>query len=155
MRSPSGTAPESAALTQHRTATSSPGRRLLLRTLLVVVATASMVGLAGCASVGDAEPESTTFAFSGSTLDVRSHEIATDLVAADRNDVQVTRWFSTKRATGVELSWSLRDGVLDLEAGCSGFANCDAKFRVEVPRGVRVLRDGKPTKLTGTAEAGR
>lgn len=140
---------------QHRAATSSAGGRAFGGKLLVVVAAASMAGLAGCASVGDAQPESTTFPSSGSTLDVRSHETGTDLVPADRSDVQVTRWFSSKHATGVELSWSLRDGVLDLQAGCSGFANCDAKFRVEVPRDVRVLRDGEPTKLTGTAQGSR
>lgn len=96
-----------------------------------------------------AKPESATFSLTGSTLDVRSHDTATDLVASDRRDVQVTRWFSSKAATGIRLGWSLRDGVLDLQAGCSGFANCDARFRVEVPQGVRVLRDGQPTKLRG------
>jgi hypothetical protein len=136
---------------------SSPGRHAARLKLLVVLmaATAAVAGLAGCASVGDAKPESTTFKFTSSTLDVRSHETGTDLVTADRSDVQLTRWFFSEHATGVKLSWSLRGNVLDLQASCSGFANCDAKFRVEVPRGVRVLRDGEPTKLTRTVETGR
>jgi len=120
----------------------------------VAIAMVAVVTLGGCASIAGVEPEVTTFAFEGMTLDVRSHGTATDLVAADRGDVKVTRWFDAKGATGVELGWGLEGEVLDLQADCTGFANCDARFRVEVPHGVLVLRDGKPTDLRGAAGTG-
>ncbi|MGW5354298.1 hypothetical protein ACWERV_27740 [Streptomyces sp. NPDC004031] len=97
----------------------------------------------------NATPHSTAFAFSGDTLDVRAHGVPTDLVAADREDVEVTRWFDAKAGSKKTLVWKLHGGVLDLDARCKGLALCDARFRVEVPRDVTVLRDGRPTKLKG------
>lgn len=114
-----------------------------------------LFAVGGCASVADATPETTTFEFVGSTLDVHSHGAATDLVAADRSDVEVTRWFDGKGATGVQLSWTLEGDTLDLRAECSGFANCDARLQVTVPRQVTVLRDGEPTDLHGTGGGAR
>ncbi|UNO43939.1 hypothetical protein KGS77_15110 [Streptomyces sp. MST-110588] len=107
------------------------------------------VAATGCSvDAKNADPAVKTFAFSGRTLDVKTHEIPADLVAADRKDVKVTRWFEAKSGSE-HLRWELKDGTLDLEAGCSGIAICDARFKVEVPRGVTVLRDGEPTKLRG------
>jgi hypothetical protein len=104
--------------------------------------------LAGCASYLEAPPEFRTFAFTGTTLDVESHGVPTDLIATDRTDVKVTRWFSAR--SGVkDARWTLRDGSLDLVAQCGGFANCDARFEVEVPKGITVLRSGRPTDLRG------
>lgn len=97
----------------------------------------------------NATPKSTAFAFSGDTLDVRAHGVPTDLVAADRKDVEVTRWFDAKAGSRKTLVWKLHGGTLDLDARCKGLALCDARFRVEVPRGTTVLRDGRPTKLRG------
>ncbi|MFI2237561.1 hypothetical protein [Streptomyces chrestomyceticus] len=107
------------------------------------------LGLTGCSvDASTAAPESKVFPFHGKTLDVRTHEVATDLVAVDREDVKVTRWFDS--AAGSEhLSWELKGGVLDIDAGCSGFAICDAKFKVEVPKGVAVLRDGRKSGIRG------
>ncbi|MEV7182752.1 hypothetical protein [Kitasatospora sp. NPDC093102] len=117
---------------------------------LIALAVAALVPLAGCADATDAQPEDKTFEFAGKSLDVRSHGAPADLVAADRTDVKVTRWFDTSGKVGsVKESWELKDGVLELRAGCSGFANCDTKYRVEVPRGVAVLRDGRETDLKG------
>ncbi|MEU3570392.1 hypothetical protein AB0E96_18505 [Kitasatospora sp. NPDC036755] len=111
---------------------------------------AVLVPLVGCANAVDAAPEDKTFAFAGEKLDVKSHGAPADLVAADRPDVKVTRWFDTSgKVGGVKESWTLADGVLELRAGCSGLANCDTKYRVEVPRGVAVLRDGRETELKG------
>ncbi|MGW6914612.1 hypothetical protein ACWGB8_12435 [Kitasatospora sp. NPDC054939] len=107
------------------------------------------VAVSGCASVSKATPEEKTFSYAGPTLDVRAHEVATDLVAADRQDIKVTRWFDAKNIGKKEVSWTLDGNTLDLRAGCTGFANCDARFRVEVPRGLTVLRDGRPTDLKG------
>ncbi|OLT34266.1 hypothetical protein BJF79_33575 [Actinomadura sp. CNU-125] len=118
--------------------------------LAAVVLAAGLSG--GCvAKAGNAEPESRTFPFAGSTLNVKANDVPTDLVPADRKDVKVTRWFDDKSPWS-DARWRLADGVLDIAASCSVIANCDAKFRVEVPRGVRVLRDGEPTDLRGTGE---
>jgi hypothetical protein len=51
-----------------------------------------------------------------------------------------------------EASWELAKGALDLRATCSKLANCDVRFRVEVPRSVKVLRNGRVTDLKGAAE---
>ncbi|NKY58310.1 hypothetical protein [Nocardia flavorosea] len=48
-----------------------------------------------------------------------------------------------------EQSWTLENGRLELVARCGGFANCDARFRVEVPATLTVLRSGQPTDLRG------
>ncbi|MFH8348631.1 hypothetical protein [Streptomyces sp. NPDC018045] len=116
---------------------------------VAALAAVAALGLTGCSvDASKATPESKTFPFQGRTLDVKTHEIATDLVAVDRKDVKVTRWFDA--AAGSEhLSWELKGNVLDIDAGCSGFAICDSKFKVEVPKGVTVLRDGEKTDLRG------
>jgi hypothetical protein len=124
-------------------------RRRVTFLVSALVLAGPLAGAAGCATASKATPVTTTFPFDEATLDVRTHGAATDLVAGDRTDVKVTRWFATKLATGVHASWSLTDGTLELRADCSGFANCDSRFKVEVPNGVRVLRNGKPTKLHG------
>lgn len=117
---------------------------------LLVLAVAAIVPLTGCAKAMDATPEDKTFEFSGTSLNVRSHGIPTDLVAADRKDVKVTRWFDKGSKVGdAKEAWKLENGTLELQARCTGLANCDAKFRVEVPRGVAVTRDGKETDLKG------
>ncbi|MFE4516522.1 hypothetical protein ACFRMQ_20295 [Kitasatospora sp. NPDC056783] len=117
---------------------------------LLALVVAALVPLAGCADADDAKPEDKTFAFAGKSLNVKAHGAPADLVAADRTDVKVTRWFDTSGKIGTAReSWTLQDGVLELEAGCSGFANCSTKYRVEVPTGVAVLRDGRETDLRG------
>ncbi|MFF3667282.1 hypothetical protein [Microtetraspora malaysiensis] len=116
----------------------------------VLMVFAAVAALGGCANALKAEPRSTTFPFSGKTLDVRANEVWTDLVAADRDDVKVTLWFDVK-GTDPTSSWSLDGNKLNLQAGCNGWANCEARFRVEVPRHVKVLRDGRKTKLVGSA----
>ncbi|MEU3987689.1 hypothetical protein [Streptomyces platensis] len=110
---------------------------------------AAGIGLTGCADVEDAKPETKTFPFDGKTLNVRSHDIATDLVAADRKDVKVTRWFDVGIGADEESSWSLKKGTLDLQAACGKIANCDVRFRVEVPKSLKVLRNGRATDLKG------
>ncbi|MGW3228011.1 hypothetical protein [Kitasatospora sp. NPDC001095] len=118
--------------------------------VLLALAVAALVPLAGCADAMDATPEDRTFAFAGTSLNVKAHGAPADLVAADRQDVKVTRWFDTSGKVGTaKESWTLLDGVLELRAGCSGLANCDTKYRVEVPKGVAVLRDGRETDLKG------
>ncbi|MFJ8022187.1 hypothetical protein [Streptomyces sp. NPDC096311] len=112
-----------------------------------------MAVVTGCANADDATPEKKTFSFDGKTLNVRSHGIPTDLVVSDRGDVRVTRWFDVQPGAKPHSSWKLTDGTLDLQAGCARFANCDVRFRVEVPKSVKVLRNGRATKLKGARAA--
>lgn len=123
------------------------------RSTLAAVVLTSLAVLTGCASADDATPEKKTFPLDGKTLNVRSHGIPTDLVVGDREDVEVTRWFDVQPGAKPHSSWKLTDGTLDLQAGCDRFANCDVRFRVEVPKSVKVLRNGRATKLTGTQAA--
>ena len=120
-----------------------------VRRAAATVSLAVAMALAGCASVDDATPETKRFEFDGRTLNVVSHDVPTDLVRGTDDDIVVTRWFAARFATGRKLSWTLVGDTLDLRADCTGIANCDARFRVEVPPGVTVLRDGAPTQLTG------
>ncbi|MEW1659821.1 hypothetical protein [Streptomyces sp. NPDC093707] len=105
-------------------------------------AVVAVCGLTGCSvDASKVKPVSKTFAYAGKSLNVTTHEVATKIVAADRKDIKVTRWFDA--AAGTEhLTWVLRGDTLDIDAGCSGIALCDAKFKVEVPKGVAVSKDG-------------
>jgi len=125
-------------------------RRPHPKTALLALAVAAVLPLTGCADAAKAKPEERTFAFTGTALDVKAHGNPTDLIPADRTDVKVTRWFDTGAQLGSkQLSWTLEDGTLDLHAGCTGLADCEARFRVEVPRNVAVTRDGRATDLKG------
>ncbi|OPG10636.1 hypothetical protein [Microbispora sp. GKU 823] len=119
---------------------------------LAALAAAVMSGsvLSGCSDASKATPVSQTFSFGGRTLDVRAHDTPTDLVATDRKDIKVTLWFDV-HGTNPHSSQTLEGSTLDLDAGCSGWADCSARFRVEVPREVKVLRDGRATDLRGLA----
>ena len=112
------------------------------RPALVVMASAAALALSGCSvDASEGKPAAKTFPYAGRALKITTHEIATELVATDRKDIKVTRWFDS--AAGSEhLKWELRGDTLDIDSGCSGIAFCDAKFRVEVPKGVAVTKDG-------------
>lgn len=117
-------------------------------TLVVAAAAFAALGLTGCSvDATKATPESKTFPFDGTSLHLTTHEVATDLVATDRKDIKVTRWFDAAAGTA-RLVWRLKGDILDIDAGCSGIAVCDARFKVEVPRGVAVTKDGRTTRLT-------
>ncbi|MFI6846776.1 hypothetical protein OG535_33450 [Kitasatospora sp. NBC_00085] len=126
--------------------------RQVLATVVALVALAALVAVTGCAKADEATPEDKTFGYHGTTLDVVSlHHVPTDPVMADRQDIKVTRWFKTDVIGNQRSSWALDDDTLTLEASCSGIANCDARFRVEVPPHITVLRDGRATELKGDA----
>ncbi|MFJ7072962.1 DUF4097 family beta strand repeat-containing protein [Streptomyces sp. NPDC098781] len=110
-----------------------------------------VAGLAACgASAGDdKEPEHRSFELTGRTLTVDSDDSALEIVAADSHKagtVAVTRWFEGSVAIGSDLkvTWSMKDDRLVLREKCSGMiADCSAKHRIEVPRGVTVkVEDG-------------
>lgn len=122
------------------------GRRRRRHSLVVAGAGAVAVGVlaTGCgAGAGDdKDPEKRSFALSGRTLTVDSDDSALELVPADVDKVQVTRWFEGKVTIGEdpEVTWRMKDDTLKLRMHCSGVvAVCSAKHRIEVPRGVAVV----------------
>ncbi|MFB8243627.1 DUF4097 family beta strand repeat-containing protein [Streptomyces sp. NPDC055952] len=110
-----------------------------------------VAGLSACgASAGDDEdPDHKSFDLRGRTLTVDSDDSALEIVAAERHPagrIQVTRWFQGSVVVGAdpEVTWSMRDDRLVLRLKCSGVvADCSARHRIEVPRGITVkVEDG-------------
>ncbi|MFH9813965.1 DUF4097 family beta strand repeat-containing protein [Streptomyces sp. NPDC017230] len=117
-----------------------------------------VAGLSACASASDdKEPEHRSFALQGRTLTVDSDDSDVEVVASDdqgSGKVEVTRWFSGSVAigSGPEVTWKMDDDRLVLRMRCSGLAaDCAAKHRVEVPRGiaVRVKTDDGSVRAQG------
>ncbi|GAA2388172.1 DUF4097 family beta strand repeat-containing protein [Streptomyces glaucosporus] len=117
-------------------------RRSTVRALLAVaLAVAVTAGAAGCVDAGDAKPEHRGFTLGEGreTLTIDVDDSPLELVAADRRDVRVTRWFAGLAYGGsTGARWSLKDGTLSLGPNCKGPASCDIRHRVEVPHGVAV-----------------
>ncbi len=108
----------------------------------VAFAAVAVLGLTGCSvDAKTAKPESKRFPYAGTSLKLQTHEVATKLVATDRKDIKVTRWFDSAAGT-VHLKWTLKGDTLGIDAGCSGLALCDARFTVEVPKHLTVTKDG-------------
>jgi hypothetical protein len=111
----------------------------------VVVVGALVAGVSGCgASAGDDKhPDHRSFGLRGRTLTVDSDDSALEIVGArgDGKTVEVTRWFKGSVTVGSRprVSWSFKDDRLVLRMHCSGIvADCSARYRIEVPRGVGV-----------------
>ncbi|WP_327690939.1 DUF4097 domain-containing protein [Streptomyces sp. NBC_00461] len=127
-------------------------RSVTARAALAAGAIVVLVGAAtacGASAGDDKDPDHRSFALKGHTLTVDSDDSALEIVAADHNPqgkVEVTRWFQGKVAIGKDprVSWSMKDDRLTLRMRCSGVvADCSAKHRIEVPRGVTVkVEDG-------------
>ncbi|GAA2393697.1 DUF4097 family beta strand repeat-containing protein [Streptomyces coeruleofuscus] len=124
-----------------------PARAVAVAGAVVVL----VAGLGACgASAGDdKEPDRRSFDLRSRTLTVDSDDSALEIVAAEKNPagrIEVTRWFQGSVVVGEEpkVTWSMRDDRLVLRLKCSGVvADCSAKHRIEVPRGVTVkVRDG-------------
>ena len=124
-------------------------RRVLAATgglaLLLVGATAC----AGASAGDDKHPDQRTFALPGHTLTVDSDDSALEIVAADSSPagrIEVTRWWQGSVAIGSDpkVTWAMKGDRLVLRMKCSGvIADCSAKHRIEVPRGVTVkVEDG-------------
>ncbi|MER7900389.1 DUF4097 family beta strand repeat-containing protein [Streptomyces sp. NPDC096046] len=110
-----------------------------------------VAGLSACgASAGDdTDPDHRSFGLQGRTLTVDSDDSALEIVADGDNAagrIEVTRWFKGSVVVGEEpeVTWDMRDDRLVLRLKCSGVvADCSAKHRIEVPRGITVkVRDG-------------
>lgn len=117
------------------------------RTLAVAGAVVALVATAaGCgASAGDdRHPEHRAFALHGRTLTVDSDDSALELVvaeSAEADKVEVTRWFQGHVVVGGDprVTWAMKDDRLTLRMKCSGVvADCSARHRIVVPRGVAV-----------------
>ncbi|MER5925856.1 DUF4097 family beta strand repeat-containing protein [Streptomyces mirabilis] len=117
------------------------------RTAAVAGAVGALVATAaGCgANAGDdRHPEHRAFALHGRTLTVDSDDSALELVVAGSaaaDKVEVTRWFQGHIVVGGDprVTWTMKDDRLTLRMKCSGVvADCSAKHRIVVPRGVAV-----------------
>ncbi|MFI1409184.1 DUF4097 family beta strand repeat-containing protein [Streptomyces sp. NPDC020707] len=127
-----------------------------------VVAVGLLASGCGNSADEDKDPETRSFALDGRTLTVDSDDSALEFVVGDVDDVQVTRWFKASVAIGKdpEISWSMEKsnegGTLTLRVNCSGVvADCSARHRVVVPRGVALTvkdQDGS-VRATGFEEA--
>ncbi|KQX82342.1 MULTISPECIES: DUF4097 family beta strand repeat-containing protein [unclassified Streptomyces] len=109
-----------------------------------VVALAAGTTACGAAAADDEHPDHRAFALQGRTLTIDSDDSALEIVASDTAEVgkvDVTRWFQGSVTIGEEpkVTWSMKDDRLKLRLHCSGLvADCAAKHRIEVPRGVAV-----------------
>ncbi|MDQ8701252.1 DUF4097 family beta strand repeat-containing protein [Streptomyces sp. LHD-70] len=80
-----------------------------------------------------------------------SDDSALDVVAADVDEVRVTRWFdgSTVLGENPEATWRMDGDTLQLRVHCDGFvSDCSARHRIEVPRDAAVhvvSKDGRVT----------
>ncbi|MEV6959508.1 DUF4097 family beta strand repeat-containing protein [Streptomyces sp. NPDC051207] len=140
-----------------RTARRTASVRAVAGAVVVLVA-----GVSACAAAGDdKDPERRSFALSGRTLTVDSDDSALEIVAADGHKegaVEVTRWFDGSVALGEdpEVTWEMKGDRLVLRVHCTGMvADCEARHRIEVPRGVAVkVEDGDGSvRASGFREA--
>ncbi|MEV7784773.1 DUF4097 family beta strand repeat-containing protein [Streptomyces sp. NPDC088106] len=136
------------------------------RTRALALAGAAVVLLAGLSACGssateDDEPDRRSFALPGSTLTIDSDDSDLEIVAVDdrpSDRIEVTRWFRGRVVMGsdAEITWSMDGDRLVLRQKCSGLiVDCDARHRVEVPRGVAVeVREKDGTvRATGFRDA--
>ncbi|MEU5280115.1 DUF4097 family beta strand repeat-containing protein [Streptomyces asoensis] len=113
----------------------------------VVVALAAGATGCGASAADDDHPDHRSFALTGRTLTIDSDDSALEIVASDTakaGTVDVTRWWQGSVTIGKKpkVSWSMKDDRLVLRLRCSGLvADCSARHRVEVPRGVAVKVD--------------
>lgn len=121
----------------------------------VVVALVAGAAACGASAGDDKEPEHRAFALHGRTLTVDSDDSALDLVVSDSakaGQVEVTRWFQGHVVVGGDprVTWAMKDDDrLVLRMKCSGMvADCSARHRIVVPRGVAVKVDDGDGRVT-------
>ena len=124
-------------------------RRVLAATGGLALLLVGVTACAGASAGDDKHPDQRTFALSGRTLTIDSDDSALEVVAADSNPagkIEVTRWWQGSVAIGSDprVTWAMKGDRLVLRLKCSGvIADCSAKHRIEVPRGVSVkVEDG-------------
>ncbi|MEU6392085.1 DUF4097 family beta strand repeat-containing protein [Streptomyces sp. NPDC046939] len=115
-----------------------------LAAVAAVAAVAATASACGADASDDDHPDHRSFALQGRTLTVDSDDAALELVPGDSAKVEVVRWFRGSTVIGsdpkVTWKWQEDEDRLTLRLHCSGFiADCSARHRVEVPRGVAVV----------------
>ncbi|MEH0544065.1 DUF4097 family beta strand repeat-containing protein [Streptomyces sp. B21-105] len=126
-----------------------------------VVALAAGATACGASASDDDHPDHRTFGVAGGTLTIDSDDSALEIVASDDAEagkVDVTRWFKGSVVVGgkPKVTWSMEDDRLTLRTHCSGLvADCAAKHRIEVPRGiaVKVEDDDGSVRASGFRDA--
>ncbi|MEU4212718.1 DUF4097 family beta strand repeat-containing protein [Streptomyces sp. NPDC026206] len=120
-------------------------RRAVRISALAGAALLASAALSGCGTTDadSAAPEEKTFSVSGHELVVDSDNSAIELLPASGGgkDMKVTRRFDGWALGGsAGVSWEMTDGkTLKLRMRCKGITvGCEAKHRIEVPRGVAV-----------------
>ncbi|MEV6111595.1 DUF4097 family beta strand repeat-containing protein [Streptomyces sp. NPDC052109] len=122
-------------------------RSVPVRAAAMAVVTGVLVtGLSACGASADDDthPDHRSFPLHGRTLTVDSDNSQLEIVATDSvraGTVEVTRWFQGAVVIGHDptVRWSFKDDRLVLRVHCSGFvADCAARHRIEVPRGIGV-----------------
>ncbi|EST24004.1 DUF4097 family beta strand repeat-containing protein [Streptomyces roseochromogenus] len=125
-------------------------RSVPVRAAAMAVVTGVLVaGVSACGADAsdDTHPDHRSFALHGRTLTVDSDDSALEVVAdgsAKSGTVEVTRWFQGSVVLGGSpaVRWSFKDDRLVLRVHCSGFiADCSARHRIVVPRGISVKVD--------------
>ncbi|MFF3762717.1 DUF4097 family beta strand repeat-containing protein [Streptomyces sp. NPDC001922] len=112
------------------------------------------VAATGCGSADAAEdnaPERRDFAFRGHALTVVAENTDVELVPADVEKIEVTRWFKGWTAVGgdVERYWRMQGGELRIGVDCDGLiSTCDARHVIKVPRAAVVTVKGDNGDLT-------
>ncbi|MEU1282187.1 DUF4097 family beta strand repeat-containing protein [Streptomyces sp. NPDC005805] len=115
-------------------------RATALAVATVVVGATALTGC-GSADIDDAPVERKTFPLSGKALTVESDNTPLDIVAADVDEVEVTRQVDgwVVLGSGPNKSWRMADGKLTLKVDCDGVAShCEGRHTIKVPRGVDV-----------------
>ncbi|MGC5363938.1 DUF4097 family beta strand repeat-containing protein [Streptomyces sp. DT24] len=131
---------------------------MALRTRTLVVSGGAVLAalvLSGCGTtdVEDAPIEHKSFAFDGRHLTIDSGNAEVELVPADVTKIEVSRqvdgWVAV--GNGPEGVWKLRDDTLTLQVKCSGIvSDCEALYRVKVPRALAVDVKADNGKVTAT-----
>jgi putative adhesin len=128
------------------TRTGHHGRTGVIAGAAVAAALVSTLAACGNDAGDDPHPGHRSFALHGRTLTVDSDDSALEIVSADVHTVEVTRWFRGTVVVGGDprVTWAMKDDRLVLRLKCSGLvADCSARHRIEVPRGVAVkVEDG-------------
>ncbi|MEU8351631.1 MULTISPECIES: DUF4097 family beta strand repeat-containing protein [Streptomyces] len=109
-----------------------------------VLVTAFALSGCGTAAADDDEPEHRAFPYSGKTLRIDADNTSLDLVPADVDEIEVTRWFDGWTAIGgdVKKVWEVEGDTLRLGIDCQGLIdNCDSRHRVKVPRDLALTVD--------------
>ncbi|MFJ9552375.1 DUF4097 family beta strand repeat-containing protein [Nocardiopsis sp. NPDC101807] len=126
--------------------------------LATACAAATVLLLSGCASsatVDEAEAQHRSFSPASDVLTIAVDRGDLEVVPAEVDDIQVTRWVSGGAVVGPpRATWELDGETLSLQLHCGPRAGCDARYEVAVPEGTSLTVEGGngDTTATGFAE---